>query len=585
METERLILDALQESDKEAYFRNISHDRKVLETFVCSYAERLEDFDFQHYLNHPEYFAIRLKSTGKLIGLILYFDEKEDSCEIGYGLGSSYWQQGYATEAVRCFLEYLFLEKGFRTVYASFFTGNEASRHVMEKCGMTYSHFNEKEMSYLGQERDLTYYVIRREVFDLMRRAETVWENPKVRPFREAEAHLPLSRADMDDAEARLRHFAPFIEKHFPETRALHGIIESPLIEIPGMKAFLNESCGADIRGRLFLKRDDLLAVSGSVKARGGFYEVLKHSEELALQGGILQDDYTVFDTEASRQFFSRFALHVGSTGNLGLSIGIMSAAIGYRVFVHMSSDARQWKKDLLREKGVTVIEYASDYSEAVREGRKLAEQDPDSYFVDDENSRELFLGYAVAAGRLAVQLQENGIAVDEDHPLFAVIPCGVGGAPCGITFGLKQYFGDHVHCLFAEPTEAPCMLLGMATGLHDQISVQDIGLTGRTAADGLAVGRPSKFAGKAVEELVSGIVTVRDGRLFDYLRGLWEREDIFIEPSACAGFQAVVRMKDMKKLMAEFSEEQLQNATHVIWSTGGSMVPEEERKKMLETR
>ena len=158
METERLILDAVRETDREDYFINISHDKRVLETFICRYAENLEDFDFSSYLCNPDLFAIRLKETGKLIGIILYFDENGDSCEIGYGIGYRYWGRGYATEAVRRFLTYLFQEKGFRTVEASFFTGNEASRRVMEKCGMTYSRFSEKELFYLGVERDLTYY-------------------------------------------------------------------------------------------------------------------------------------------------------------------------------------------------------------------------------------------------------------------------------------------------------------------------------------------------------------------------------------------------------------------------------------------
>ncbi len=161
METKRLIIDPIRETDKEDYFFNISHDKKVLETFVCRYADTVEEFDFSSYPGRRDLFAIRLKETGRLVGIILYFDRKEDACEIGYGIGSGFWNQGYATEAVQRFLEYLFQEEGLRTVYASFFTGNDASRRVMENCGMRYSHFSERELTYLGVPRDLTYYVIR----------------------------------------------------------------------------------------------------------------------------------------------------------------------------------------------------------------------------------------------------------------------------------------------------------------------------------------------------------------------------------------------------------------------------------------
>ena len=160
METERLVIDPIRETDKADYFHHISHDKRVLETFICRYAESMETFDFSSYPGRKDLFAIRLKETGRLIGIILYSDEKEDACEIGYGLGSSFWGRGYATEAVRCFLDYLFREKGFRTVYASFFTGNDASRRVMEKCGMRFHHVSPKELEYLGKARDLTYYSI-----------------------------------------------------------------------------------------------------------------------------------------------------------------------------------------------------------------------------------------------------------------------------------------------------------------------------------------------------------------------------------------------------------------------------------------
>ena len=162
METTRLILDPVRETDKEDYFNNISHDKRVLETFICKYAETLEDFDFSRYPGREDILAIRLKETGRLIGILTRFEERDGVCEIGYGIGSAYWGRGYATEAARRYLEYLLLEKGYRKVYASYFTGNEASRRVMEKCGMIYDHFNEKELSYLGVERDLSYYVIDR---------------------------------------------------------------------------------------------------------------------------------------------------------------------------------------------------------------------------------------------------------------------------------------------------------------------------------------------------------------------------------------------------------------------------------------
>ena len=165
VETERLCIDPLREADKGDYFENISHDRKVLETFICRYQETLADFDFAPYLGRRDLFAIRLKETGRLLGILLFFDETAESCEIGYGIGSAHWGHGYATEAVHRFLQYLFIEKGLQTVYASFFPGNDASRRVMEKCGMTFARISEKELTYLGRERDLIYYRIDRQTY------------------------------------------------------------------------------------------------------------------------------------------------------------------------------------------------------------------------------------------------------------------------------------------------------------------------------------------------------------------------------------------------------------------------------------
>lgn len=415
---------------------------------------------------------------------------------------------------------------------------------------------------------------------DLIDLRETFWINPKRREFDEIKDDLPISPEQIEEARERLIRFAPFIERVFPETKESKGIIESPLTPIPRMK----EALYPDLPGQLWLKLDSHLPVAGSIKARGGIYEVLKHTEDLALEGGLLENgDYSSLADPEKRKFFQKYTIQVGSTGNLGLSIGISSAKIGYKVIVHMSNDAKEWKKDLLRQHGVTVKEYQSDYSLAVKEGRRESDRDPMSYFVDDENSINLFMGYGVAAKRLADQLERESIVISKDQPLCVYIPCGVGGAPGGVAYGLKAIFKENVHIFFVEPTHAPCMLLGMMTGLQDKIAVEDIGIDGKTEADGLAVGRASGFVGGIMDPILDGLFTMEDGKLFPLIRTLYNREDIFIEPSAAAAFQGIESLREDKKLQDYFSKENIcQGAIHLAWATGGALVPEEIRREYL---
>jgi len=415
---------------------------------------------------------------------------------------------------------------------------------------------------------------------------EVFWTNSKYGKFEDAIKKISLTEEDVKDAEERLRRFAPYIAKVFPETQKTNGIIESPIVKIPNMQRKIEEMFNEKVFGQLLLKCDSHLAISGSIKARGGIYEVLKHAEDLAFENNMLtiEDDYSILDSDKFREFFAMYSIAVGSTGNLGLSIGIMSAQLGFKVYVHMSADAKQWKKDLLRSKGVTVVEYESDYSKAVEEGRKQAKADPNMYFVDDENSSNLFLGYAVAASRLKKQLEEIRVVIDEEHPLFVYLPCGVGGGPGGVTFGLKLIFKDNVHCFFAEPTHSPCMLIGLMTGLHDKVSVQDFGIDNITDADGLAVGRASGFVGRTLENLISGCYTVKDEKLYVLLSTLIDSENICLEPSAVAGIPGCIQLfKDeagQKYIENSNLKDKMKNASHIAWATGGSMVP----KDVMET-
>ena len=399
---------------------------------------------------------------------------------------------------------------------------------------------------------------------------EVFWENCSVSQNYEDNI------ADIDEAEARLLRFAPFIKRVFPQVDG--GIIESPLMEISRMKELLD----TEVEGRLFLKCDSHLPISGSIKARGGIYEVLKLAEKIAMDNGMLAetDDYSKLADEEFTRMFSRYKVAVGSTGNLGLSIGIISAVIGFQVTVHMSSDARQWKKELLRSKGVTVIEYPDDYEVAGAKGRAEAHEDPMCHFVDDENSLDLFAGYSVAGKRLRKQLDDAGIHIDNEHRLYVYLPCGVGGAPGGVTYGIKHYFGENAYCFFAEPTHAPCMTLGLVTGLHNKISVGDIGIDGKTEADGLAVGRPSGLVSQAMADRLTGCFTVDDKKLYPYLSKLQDSEGIFIEPSACAAFDGLKHICGGDGKTYKAPDE---NSVHIVWATGGNMVPEEEKKAYYE--
>lgn len=420
----------------------------------------------------------------------------------------------------------------------------------------------------------------------LANREYVFWINEQAQPHFKEAAAVPF--AHLLEAEQRWERFAAYFKVAFPMTKLSDGIIESEIVEIDAMRRLIEGRRAIQIPGRLFLKCDHALPISGSIKARGGVYEVMKLAEKLALEHRILKDtdqSYEVLASDEAKALFSQYKVVVGSTGNLGLSIGTISAKLGFQVTVHMSADAKQWKKDLLREQGVEVIEYEKDYSAAVSAGRAEAEADANSHFVDDENSKDLFEGYAVAGLRLKEQLQQLKLKVDQDHPLFVYIPCGVGGAPGGVAYGLKAAFGEHVYIFFGEPIESPCMTLGLISGKHDEIAVSHIGLTNVTEADGLAVGRPSKFVGKLMEPILNGCYTVDDSFLFRSLKAMFEQENIFMEPSAHAGvFGPIQLVCEGAQFLERYGlSEKVNEAIHLVWSTGGSLVPHEERQHYLQ--
>ncbi|MCJ2037295.1 D-serine ammonia-lyase [Methylobacterium sp. J-068] len=399
----------------------------------------------------------------------------------------------------------------------------------------------------------------------------TVWRNPHRRPAAEILPGLAYGLAEVAAAEARWRRFDPLLARLFPDLET--GRIDSDLL---ALRADVSAHVAGIAGAAIWVKADHDLPVTGCIKARGGVYEVLVYAETLALRAGWLRggESYARLAEPVMRTAFGAYTVAVGSTGNLGFSVGVMARALGFAVEVHMSHDAKAWKKQRLRDLGARVVEHAGDYGSAVASARDAFAGRPDAHFVDDESSVDLFLGYAAAAFDLQRQLASANVTVDAESPLHVYLPCGVGGAPGGVTLGLKLLFGDAVRCIFVEPVAAPCMLVQLAAGLERPVSVYDIGLDNRTAADGLAVSQASLLVAGTVGALIEAVVTVEDAALFTGVRDLWERAGLRLEPSAASAFAAVA------PALAALPETH--RGTHVVWTTGGALLPEAEFQKAL---
>ena len=392
--------------------------------------------------------------------------------------------------------------------------------------------------------------------------AGAVWLNPA--PQMIAAAGGQVSLADVAVARERLDRFRSALQALFPAD-GWNGQIWSPLNLYPLSPGEVP----------LLVKADSLLPVTGSIKARGGVYELLCHIERLAVDEGLVSDggDYEILASAGAREKLSCHTVAVASTGNLGFSIGIVARAFGLEAIIHMSFDAKQWKKDRLRALGAEVIEHDCDYTETVGRGREAARLQS-HHFIYDEASRELLVGYAVGAEELIGQLRERGIEPTPDAPVVVYLPCGVGGAPGGIAFGLKAHLGPAAVCVFVEPTSSACMFAALEAGEGRPVSVYDLGLRNSTIADGLAVPLASQLVLDTVGSAIDAVVAVPDDEMIVWVRRAWREAQMRLEPSAASALAAVIPFLSRRP--------ELRDATHVAWATGGSLLPDEEFYPML---
>jgi len=170
LETERLILRTLRESDAADVFAYASHpevsryvtweSHQTLEdsvAFIDWTAKRLAEDEAGDW-------GLEDKKTGKIIGSIGFAHLDEANCrgEIGYALALDKRGQGLVPEALRRLIAFAFTEMKLNRLEAVHFVENEASGRVMQKAGMRYEGLLRQRMLVKGVYRDVRQYAILR---------------------------------------------------------------------------------------------------------------------------------------------------------------------------------------------------------------------------------------------------------------------------------------------------------------------------------------------------------------------------------------------------------------------------------------
>ena len=146
--TNNLILRKIKVSDYELAYKNWTSDSLVTRYVTWDYHQSIEDtknyFQYKEnrYLNDNYCYdwIIILKESNEPIGEIetVRVSTRDQSVEIGYCLGSKFWNRGYGSEALKAVINYLFLEAEVDKIIACHISTNPTSGKVMKKCGMKY---------------------------------------------------------------------------------------------------------------------------------------------------------------------------------------------------------------------------------------------------------------------------------------------------------------------------------------------------------------------------------------------------------------------------------------------------------------
>lgn len=139
MESKDLILRVWKESDSNALYE-LCQDVEMKKNGISYFDSKEECLDLiRSWVKEPGFRAIISKESNELVGFISLGDMNryEGYYELEYGIGVKFRKKGYATQAVKCMLEYGFGELNAFAIAAWVRSHNESSVHVLEKCSFT----------------------------------------------------------------------------------------------------------------------------------------------------------------------------------------------------------------------------------------------------------------------------------------------------------------------------------------------------------------------------------------------------------------------------------------------------------------
>lgn len=142
--TGRLVLRRLTADDAPAAFENWASDSETskyvswdtytepaqVRAFIDKCIEDYKKLDYYHWA---------IVFNGEAIGTINLHNlaKRSERCELGYCIGSKWWNRGIVTEATKAVIAFAFTELNMYKVGALHDVENPASGRVMQKCGMT----------------------------------------------------------------------------------------------------------------------------------------------------------------------------------------------------------------------------------------------------------------------------------------------------------------------------------------------------------------------------------------------------------------------------------------------------------------